>query len=89
MNQRHHLKTFSLRAALMLLVMLLTATTAWGQQPPLYLTLNPNYEGAGSDVIPVNFDYTSGKYQYSLTNFNPAKHPQFIRDGHYIVGWPT
>ena len=56
----------------MLLVMLLTATTAWGQQPPLYLTLNPNYEGAGSDVIPVNFDYTSGKYQYSLTNFNPT-----------------
>ena len=72
---------------MLLLMMVLTATTAWGQTR--YLTLDPNYEGALGVIIPVENDYISGGYHYSLTNFNPANYPQFIREGCSIVGWST
>ena len=66
----------------MILALLFTTMTAGAYN----LTLDPNYEGAESGIaIPV--DYGLSGYQYSLTNFNPANYPQYIRDGHSIVGW--
>jgi len=68
----------------MILALLFTTMTAGAYN----LTLDPNYEGAESGVvIPVEYDYINGGYQYSLTNFNPSDHSQFTRDGHSIVGW--
>ena len=66
----------------MILALLLTTMTAGAYN----LTLDPNYSGAPSGIV-IPVDYGLSGYQYSLTNFNPANYPQYIRDGHSIVGW--
>lgn len=76
-------KTFLMRAAMMLVLMVITAATAWAQGK-VYLSLNPNYEGAEAGVsIPVDYDYFSGKYEYTLSA------TQFTRAGHTLQGWST
>ena len=78
------------KAATALLLMMLTAQTAWAQYPPLQLWLYPNDEDATVGAnIPVVYNFESGNYQYSLSNFNPTPSycPEFIREGHTIKGW--
>ena len=68
------------------LLLLCLSTTAWAQYT-YSLTLDPNYEGAESVSIPV--EYGVSGYQYKLSNFVPTSSfgSDFIRDGHSIVGW--
>lgn len=68
------------RAAMMLVLMLLTAT-AWAQGT-IYLSLQPNDGSEAGTVVPVNCDIT-GKYSYKLS---PT---YFTRENHTIKSWAT
>ena len=69
------------RAAMMLLVIMLSVTAAQAQYSTIYLSLDKN-DGSGIvDAIPVSYDYMSGNYHHTLSA------TYYTREGHSIIGW--
>lgn len=90
MNQRHHLKTFPLRAALTLLVMMLT-TMAWAGEPVKYIDEN-GHEQEVTDYTVLTSTMTAlttpGWYVVNSTvNYTTATSPGAVQlgDGEYHI----
>ena len=75
------------RLSMLLAAIMLTFTTAWAQYEDYMLSVQPNYDGAGSGVsILVSYDWEKGGHYVTLNT--PYFEQQFNRGGgHHIVGY--
>ena len=75
------------RLGMLLAAIMLTFTTAWAQYEDYMLSVQPNYDGAGSGVsILVGYDWVQGGHYVTLNT--PYFEQQFNRGGgHHIVGY--
>ena len=75
------------RLSMLLAAIMLTFTTAWAQYEDYMLSVQPNYDGAGSGVsILVSYDWEKDGHYVTLNT--PYFEQQFNRGGNYhIVGY--
>ena len=75
------------RLSMLLAAIMFTFTTAWAQYEDYMLSVQPNYDGAGSGVsILVSYDWVQGGHYVTLNT--PYFEQQFNRGGgHHIVGY--